>query len=41
MNERKALDVVYLDFTKAFDTVFHSIFVEKSAVHGLNRYIVH
>ena len=36
MDEGKAVDVVYLDFSKAFDTVPHNILVEKLAVHGLD-----
>jgi len=32
----KDVDVIYLDFSKAFDTVPHSIFLEKLAAHGLD-----
>ena len=32
----KAVNVVYLDFSKAFDTVPHNIFMEKLAAHGLD-----
>lgn len=35
VDEGTAVDVVYLDFGKAFDTVSHSILVEKLAAHGL------
>ncbi|KAJ7418643.1 protein Wnt-4-like protein [Pitangus sulphuratus] len=37
VNEGKAVDVVYLDFSKAFDTVPHNILLEELAAHGLDR----
>ncbi|KAK4823429.1 LOW QUALITY PROTEIN: hypothetical protein QYF61_002115 [Mycteria americana] len=37
MDEGKAVDVIYLDFSKAFDTVSHNILLEKLVAHGLDR----
>jgi len=36
VDEEKAVDVVYLDVNKAFDTVSHIILLEKLAAHGLD-----
>jgi len=35
------VDVIYLDFCKAFDTVPHSILLEKPAAHGLDGCTLH
>ncbi|KAK4813080.1 hypothetical protein QYF61_007582 [Mycteria americana] len=36
VREGKAVNVVYLDFSKAFGTISHSILLEKVAAHGLD-----
>ncbi|GAB0181952.1 mitochondrial enolase superfamily member 1 [Grus japonensis] len=36
VDEGKAVDVVYLDIGKVFDTISHSILLEKLATHGLD-----
>ncbi|PKU46487.1 rna-directed dna polymerase from mobile element jockey-like [Limosa lapponica baueri] len=37
VDEGKAVDVLYLDFSKAFDMVSHNILLEKLAAHSLDR----
>ncbi|GAB0180823.1 mitochondrial enolase superfamily member 1 [Grus japonensis] len=41
VDEGKAVHVVYLDFSKAFDTISPSILLEKLAAHGLDRQTLH
>lgn len=36
--EGNTVDVVYLDFSEAFDTLSHSILLEQLAAHGLDSY---
>lgn len=36
MNDGKAVDVFYLDFSKALDIISHHILLHKVAAHGLD-----
>ncbi|XP_065485694.1 uncharacterized protein LOC135985923 [Caloenas nicobarica] len=38
VDEGKAVDVAYLDFRKAFDTLSHIILLEKLSAHGLDEH---
>ncbi|RMC18247.1 hypothetical protein DUI87_05129 [Hirundo rustica rustica] len=37
----RAVDVVYLDFSKAFNTVSQSLFLDKLAAHSLDKSTLH
>ena len=37
VDEGKAVDVIFFDFSKAFDAVPHGILLEKLASHGLDK----
>ena len=39
VDEGKAVDIVYLDFSKAFYTASHSILLEKLAAHSLDGHL--
>jgi len=41
VDEGKAVDVVHVDFTKAFDTVCHNILMKKLATRGLDGHTLH
>ncbi|KAJ7410703.1 RNA-directed DNA polymerase from mobile element jockey-like protein [Pitangus sulphuratus] len=40
MDERRAVDVIYLYVSEVFDTISHSIFLEKLAAYGLDEWIL-
>ncbi|MDK9581253.1 hypothetical protein QQA45_07140, partial [Sneathia sanguinegens] len=40
IDDGKAVDVVYLDFSRAFDTVSHSIFTAKLRKYDLNNFVL-
>ena len=41
LDEGKAVDVVYLDFSKALNIISHSILLEKLVAHGLAGHTLH
>lgn len=41
MDGGKTVDVVNMDFSKTFDTVFHSVLLKKLSAHGSDGFSVH
>ena len=41
MDEQNTVNVIYLDFSEAFHTIYHSILLEKLAAHGLDGHTLH
>jgi len=40
MNTHDNIDIVYLDFSKAFDSVVHSKLIAKLACYGIDRVLL-
>lgn len=40
IDKERAVDIVYADFSKAFDTISHSILIDKLRKHGLDEWTV-
>lgn len=38
MDKRRAVNLIYLDFSKAFGLIFNNILVDKLVVYGLDRW---
>lgn len=41
LDEGKAVDIVYLDFGKTFDTIPHGVLLEKLVNHSIDKCTLH